>query len=587
MNLFSHVKRQLSILEVINEYTVLKKAGLYWKGCCPFHNEKTASFTVSPHKEIFYCFGCHSGGDVIAFVAKAENCTPIEAAKLLIERRQLTVPDTLIHEVSSHTSQARNRYFDLCKIVAEWAHEQIPKYHIAMDYIQKRAMSKASVDYFTIGYFPGGPQAIRSLLAYAQGHHFLPDDLIQANIIAQGKTVLYSPFEERIIFPIKDHLGRCCGFGGRIFKPHDERAKYYNSRENSYFTKGSLLFGLDKAKQAIQKTEKVFLVEGYTDCVAMVQYGYPNTVATLGTACTLEHLTTLSRYAQELYVLYDGDHAGQEAILRLTQLCWQVNMELNVICLPVQDDPASFLSKKHDLKALIDEAMDIFVFFIFTLGKDFAFKKLSEKLQLTNKIISLLEKIDDPIKRDLLIQKASKTLDIPFKSLQEALGKANRPRHQIKQKESPAPLSSQEEASLPPLEKKLFFAIMYNIQLLNRDNEEYLIEYLPQPMSTILKKLILAKNTHSSLDFTQFFDMLDSSEQHFVSKILLECANDGSDKDFEQLLLHLHKKHWKLIVHTTKLKLAQAEHSGEKEKIEKILNDFLALKNKMLNKNLV
>lgn len=593
MNLFTHVKRQVAILEVCGEYITLHKAGLYWKGTCPFHTEKTASFTVSPHKEIFYCFGCHAGGDAITFIAKIENCTALEAAKLLIERRNLSVPEALMHEVNSSSSAERNRYFDICKMVAQWAHEQLLKHHHALTYLQERSIGKDQINYFVLGYFPGGPAALKQLLAYAQKHHFLADDLIQANILMPGKVALYSPFEERILFPITDQMGRHCGFGGRVFKAHDDRPKYYNSRENSNFIKGSLLFGLDKARLALQKSDSAFLVEGYIDCIAMVQHGFANTVATLGTACTIEHLTMLSRYTKQLYVLYDGDKAGQEAIARLTHLCWQVNLELKVIRLPESEDPASFLYKGQELQPLIAQAKDIFEFFIMTSGKDFGTKTIADKLQLTQNIINLIIKIEDPLKRDILLQKAAGTLQIPFTSLQQAYTRGAQSRASY-EKSGKYPLKKAESSEknlpiadgVPALEKKLFFAILQNIQLLHRGNEEYLIEYLPKPLSTIIHKLSTAQANNPTIDFTQFFDMLESTEQQYVSKTLLEDEADG-EQDFAQLLILLQKKHWKHIVHTIKVKLAEAEDAQDHAKIESILQNFLTLKKKVLHKDLL
>jgi DNA primase len=586
MNLFTYIKRQLSILTVVNDYAKLKRAGLYWKGHCPFHNEKTASFTVSPHKEIFYCFGCHSGGDVIAFIAKAENCTPIEAAKHLIERYQLTVPESINFEASSKNADEKKHYYDVCKLVAQWCHQALLNTPSALAYVTNRGISSTSISYYCLGYFPGGTQGIRSLLTAMQKQQLLPDDLIQAHILSQGKTVLFSPFEERIIFPIKDHLGRFCGFGGRTFKPHDERAKYYNSRESNQFAKGSLLFGLDVAKHSIQKTEKVFLVEGYTDCIAMTQHGYANTVATLGTACTAQHLAVIARYAQELYVLYDGDHAGQEAILRLTELCWQVAMELKVVCLPAKEDPASFLGSGNNLEPLIAQAQDLFVFFINSLGKDFTGKSLQDKLLLTRKIIDTIHLLDDPLKRDLLLQKAAKTLDIPLEALKNELRRSKTPHRSSVHAQVPVYDPSPRNAT-PQLEKKLFFAILQNIQLLTRDNEGYIIEYIPDPFQTILKKLQVLKEQYQTLDFTQFFDKLTGDEQHFVSKTLIELEGDTSVKEFDQLLLQLQKKHWKSIVLAMKTKLALAQDSAQLETIEKTLQDFLALKKKLVHKNLI
>src|SRR5579872_61857 len=356
MNIFSFIKSRVTIWDVVNEYTTLKRAGSYWKSQCPFHHEKTASFTVSPDKEIFYCFGCHTGGDAISFIAQIENCSQLEAAHFLADRYNIDLPKNI--EVSEGNAEQKKHYFDVCHLVAQWCHLQLKKNPSATAYLTERGISAQQIDDFMIGYFPTGLSAINAFVHDLKRSNILVDDLIHATILAQGKTVLYSPFEDRIIFPIKDHLGRFCAFGGRIFKPQDTRAKYYNSRENEYFTKGSLLFGLDLAKKSIQKEGFVFLVEGYTDCITMVQHGYQNTVATLGTACTIAHLKLLSRYTPYVYLLYDSDKAGQQAILRLTQLCWQASMELKVVQLPTGQDPASFLAAGNDLAPRIQSAQD-------------------------------------------------------------------------------------------------------------------------------------------------------------------------------------------------------------------------------------
>jgi len=418
MNIFNYIKTKVNILEVVGEYTNLKRAGNYWKGHCPIHSEKTASFTVSPGREIFYCFGCHVGGDIITFISKMEGCTPIEAVNHLSEKYQIPIPEKLKNEIT-HSSESKNRYFDLCAMVAQWCHENLLKSPHVTRYLYERGFNKKSIDTFQIGYFPGGLQSIRSLTSYVGKKSMLQDDLIEAKIVAEGKKVLYSPFEDRIIFPIKDQVGRFCGFGGRIFKENDQRAKYYNSHENDYFNKGSLLFGFDIAKNRIKKTERIFLVEGYTDCIAMSQHGFENTVATLGTACSIEHLKTLSRYVQEIYVMYDGDNAGKKAIMRLTELCWQVNLELKVITLKADQDPASFLQNQGNLQKKIDAAKDIFICFIDSVGQGFRSKPLGQKLALARKIIDLIRNLQDPIKVELLMQRASETLGIPTESIKQ------------------------------------------------------------------------------------------------------------------------------------------------------------------------
>ncbi len=588
MDLFSFIKSNVSILDLIQEYATLKKAGLYWKGRCPFHHEKTASFTVSPHREIFYCFGCHAGGDVISFIAKIENCSQKEAAQHLVERYQLTPPPSVHFDVGGDTSKTfkqHEQYNAICKHVALWCQQQLHQNRNVMAYLHKRGIPEKSLKDFTIGYFPGGLMAVKQLLNHMRSHNILPHDLIEANIIAEGKSVLYSGFEERIIFPIKDHLGRFCGFGGRIFKEQDQRPKYYNSRENTYFNKGSLLFGLDQAKKTIQETEHVFLVEGYTDCIAMVDHGHPNTVATLGTACTLEHLKQLSRYAQVLYVLYDGDSAGQQAILRLTELCWQVSLDLRVIVLPAQDDPASFLIKGNSLDPLIENAKEIFHFFIGTMANEFAQKPLQEKVNLTRKCIDTICRIDDPLKQDILLHKAATAFDIPIEALKQERARQERPAYYPQEADTPPASDRTSDTDEPGqlLEKKIFCAIVNNVQLLTKDNEQYLVQYLPAPLGSILSYLKNALNAQGTLDFVHFFDNLPENQKHYVSKLLLESEEKVDEATFEQLLLQLHKKRWRHAVQEIKTKLSHAQDPQEKAKI---MQEFLLLKEKMVQKNI-
>ncbi len=586
MNIFNFIKSQISILDVVKEYTTLKPAGTYHKGTCPFHHEKTASFTVSPHKGIFYCFGCHKGGDVISFIASIENCSQLEAAQHLADRYNIDIPDTIKTESSVEHTADRNHYFELCKYMALWSHDNLKKSPSMQKYISSRGFNSSHIDYFKLGYFPGGFKSIKRFIEYMNKQHIIAKDLIEAHILIQGKTVLYSPFEERLIFPIKDHLGRFCGFGGRIFKKDDERPKYYNSRENEFFAKGSILFGLDLAKKSIQKTGIAYLVEGYTDCMAMVQHGFSNTIATLGTACTLNHLKALARYAEKLYVLYDGDNAGQQAIMRLTELCWQVNLELKVISLPAQEDPASFLMKNNDLLPYIHKAQDIFFFFIASLGVQFSTKPLNQKVQLIRKLLDTIACVDDPLKQDILLQRAAKTCDIPFESLKQELARQGRNRKaqtsEPENKTESSQMADLKDIPVPKLEKKLFCAIMQNIQLFNNTKIGYLLKYMPNPLQGILQTLKNLISKKPSSDFTHLFDLLDIAEKQYVSKLLLEYEEEIDAVTFEQLVQQLQKKQWKLIVHDIKTKLAYAKNKGDDHEVKQIVQDFIQLKQKLM-----
>jgi DNA primase len=587
MNLFSYIKSKVSIIDVVNDYTHLKRAGLYWKANCPFHHEKTASFTVSPGKEIFYCFGCHVTGDAISFISRMENCTALEAVKHLADRYHIDIPHDLMAQQDDSSTQKRDSYYELCRRVALWAHDQLKNYQPVLEYLQKRGVSQQSMNTFMLGYFPGGLRAIKSFLQSMAAQNILAADLVEANILLEGQHMMYSPFEERILFPIKDHLGRFCGFGGRVFRVDDGRPKYYNSREGAYFAKGTLLFGLDLAKRAIQENEMIFMVEGYTDCIAMVQHGYPNTVATLGTACTLDHLRQIARYAQTVYVLYDGDQAGQQAMLRLTELCWQCNLDLYTIQLPAADDPASLLASGASLAPYVAKAQDIFSFFVASLGTNFGSKPLQEKLRISERIVEILSHVDNQLKQDFLIQKAAQSLDIPFDSLKRELLRKKSMLKPAVQAGSAQEGEKSAAASVEPskLEKRIFFAIINNIQLVNGHREEFLIKYFQEPLRSLLMSIKHEKERNPGLDFQEFFDMLDIDNKQIVSRIMMEQEEQVSQETFQRLVAQFQRRHWKVMAHDIAVQLEHAKNSQDSGRVQQLVAEFLELKKRVLEQN--
>lgn len=583
MNLFSYVKGKISIVDVVHEYTQLKRAGLYWKGTCPFHHEKTASFTVSPGKEIFYCFGCHVGGDVIAFIERIENCTPVMAVNHLIDRYHIDVPDAIKLHDTEKKSGKRQDYFQLCSRVAHWAHEQLLNDKQAINYLQARSISSKSIDLYMLGLFPGGARALKSLLSAMASHSIIAKDLLTANILVEGAHGLYSPFEDRILFPIRDHLARCCGFGGRIYQDGDTRAKYYNSKENDFFQKGTLLFGLDVAKKQIQEAGAVFLVEGYTDCIAMAQNGYQNSVAALGTACTIEHLHTLARFAHKVYVVYDGDNAGQTAMLRMAQLCWQSSLDLYAIRLDVSDDPASLFAAGKSFAEYVQQAQDIFSFFVQSMGAHFATQSLQEKLRMAASVVELLSHVENSLKLDILLQKASQEMDIPIESLKKEMQyiRGGKKHEQIPLKNvENVPESVACEPS--KIEKRIFAAILNNIQLVNGQREEYLILYTLEPIRSLLLRLKQEIKIDSNLSFAQFFDRLDDASKHFISKVVAEYDENMAHEEFVQCVHQFQRIHWKRMTKDIVARLEQAKKNGQNDLAHELVQEFLELKKRVL-----
>lgn len=566
-------------MDVVNEYVTLKKSGgLYWKAPCPFHQEKTPSFTVSPDKDIFYCFGCHESGDVISFVAKIENLSQYEACQFLVEKYNITIPDTILKSNSQQSQSSKDEkdsYFQLCKLIAYWCHEQLFKHATSLNYLHSRKFNQNSIQQFMLGFLPKSHQAIDSLLHFVSKKGFLTQDLIKSGFLFESRTGLYSPFENRIIFPIRDHLGRFCGFGGRIFLPEDTRPKYYNSKENHFFQKGHILFGLDVSKRIIQEQKTAFLVEGYTDCIAMHNYGYQNSIATLGTACTIDHLKLVARYTQQLYVLYDSDNAGQQAILRLAKLCWNIDIETKVICLPSGTDPASFLMANKDLKPFVHQATDIFTFFLQSKGKDYQQKSLKDKIQATTSIIDIIKNLKDPLKQDILLLKASEILQIPLESLRKEFTTQETDNTSTKKQ-------AQQPQQHSTLEEKIISVILHNPKILNNEHETALLAGLPEPYNSLLQSIINVHAQHSD----NFIETLQASSndetRQLIHKLLFAINHENLDLAFEQMLIQFQKKHWKSIVLNIKMKLKQATQEADSEKIQNIVKAFQNLKAKLL-----
>lgn len=597
MSIFSFIKSKISIVNVIEEYVRLKPAGGYLKGSCPFHSETDASFTLSPEKEIFYCFGCHATGDSIAFIAKIENLNQIEASLYLAEKYNIEIPQDIKRSVNSSDEQKQEKqlYLEACKAIATWAHEELANSSLAREYLSKRNIDQKDINYFKIGYVPGGPRSITRLINTMKSKGILLKNLLECGFVAESSSLYYSPFEERILFPIKDHQGRICGFGGRIFRDKDERPKYYNSRESELFIKGKLLFGIDLAKKSMQQKKSAFLVEGYTDCVAMVKYGYENTVATLGTACTIEHLKLLARQIETLHVLYDGDNAGQNAILRLTELCWEVNLDLNIIELPSKEDPASFLNKGGNLEELIKKSCDIFSFFIEKTGSNFNELSLSEKMGRSKKIIDLISKIDDSLKQAILLQKTSMVTNLPFEALKSLLNKQENEAQYKNSKNELAGSSRAKDAeteedfgAIPLLEKKIFFAMINstkNASTYTIDKE--LIQYFSPQMQKLLNKFLKTYDPGKSEGLSNFFESLSENDMAWVNKHLMLLNDLESLETFEQLIFQFRKQKWRKIVQDIKNELIKAEEEGNVEAVQKLTARFLMLKQEIKHEGLL
>ena len=327
------------IEDVVGQYVALTRRGSNLFGLCPFHGEKTPSFSVAPEKGIFYCFGCHKGGGVISFIMEIENLTYGDAVRFLAKRAGLEVPDD-----GAYQSQykKKERLWALCRAAAQFYHAQLktPAGEEARAYLQKRGVSGQTVTRFGLGYSPNRWTALLDAMT-AKG--YTKEELLEAGLLSQNrdKGTLYDRFRNRLMFPIIDVRGNVIGFGGRVMD--DSTPKYLNSPETIIFNKRRNLFAMNVVKKS--KREFIILTEGYMDAIALHQYGFDCAVASLGTSLTQEHADMLSKYTDELVLTYDGDEAGQNATQRAIPMLERTGLRVRILRMRGAKDPDEFLKK--------------------------------------------------------------------------------------------------------------------------------------------------------------------------------------------------------------------------------------------------
>jgi DNA primase len=339
------LKRQADIVRVIQDYVQLKKKGANWMACCPFHKEKTPSFSVSPAKEIYYCFGCHKGGSVFNFVMEIERVPFPEAIKIVADKVGMPLPKMVDDGRFEARRQDADNIIQLNAWAMEWWQQQLQSSNegrIAREYLKDRGITDETVNTFRLGYAPDSWDA---LSIYLRNKGATQDHIDRSGLVAikeeTGRS--YDRFRGRLMFPVLDAQGRAIAFGGRTLKGED--AKYINSPETTAYVKGRNLFGLNLTRDEIRRQGFAILVEGFLDLIVPYQYGIRNVAASLGTALTPEQVKLLSRFARKVVVNYDGDRAGINAAKKAIEILLAEDLEVKVLVLPDNADPDEFIRK--------------------------------------------------------------------------------------------------------------------------------------------------------------------------------------------------------------------------------------------------
>ena len=429
-SIVEQIRSTSDIVEVIEEHVPLKKSGKNFVGLCPFHSEKTPSFSVSSEKQIYHCFGCGEGGNVFSFLMKFSNVSFPEAVTKIGKRYGITVP-TEVHGSrgkSLYSSQAdkKEKYFSVNRLAAQYFQQNLFKGcgKPAQDYLHKRNISSDSVKKFQVGY---SSKSWDFLLTHFRKKNIAIKDLEKIGlVISKGSgTGYYDRFRDRIIFPIIGLDSKIRGFGGRDISHNEKTPKYINSPESVIYNKSEILFGFNIAKESIRKKGFVVIVEGYFDLISLYQHGFENVLATCGTALTTRHAGLIKRYTNNVVLLFDSDEAGYKAAARGFEILLEYGLNVKAVDLPKNMDPDTFINRFG--LAQLSEKIDKSELFIEYLANKIVGKvdlnSLEEKLRGLSTIIPYLAKIKNSIELSEYIRKISELFQVSQQSLQDQVKK--------------------------------------------------------------------------------------------------------------------------------------------------------------------
>jgi len=581
--LIDQIRDANDIVDLITEYVPLKKRGKNYVGLCPFHAEKAPSFNVSPDKQMFYCFGCGEGGNVISFLMKHEKLGFSDAIRHLAKRANISLP-------KKSFDKQRAQQFDKLYYANQVADEYFRKNFYreapgkkARQYLNKRRFDPEIIKQFSIGY---APDDWEGLIKFAKNKDIEMEVLSQAGLVVpRGENKgYYDRFRNRIIFPIFNLSGKVVGFGGRVLNEKDE-PKYLNSPESPIYQKGKILYGLNFSKDEIRKKGSAVLVEGYVDLLSLYQAGITNVVASSGTAFTADQARLLSRYAEGVYLLFDADVAGQSATFRSVDLLFSEGVEVFVVSLPKGEDPDSFVKKfgAEEVTKKIQQAQTFIDFKRESLPKDFEELSLKEQEKVILDLAETARKITNDLRRNLFVKKVGQIFKIDEASLFKMIGKRT----------TKATFSPKKEAAISPptgqekIEMGILRILMEDNKLMKLTEGKLELDDFSTPEHKEIFQLLHPAASSApprkrpvSISSSA---LLDKTESEKTKQILSRIAamDLGTAELSIQLTDHLKtlnnlKKDRK--IKTLKDSIKKALQNGETEKADRLTKEFERLK---------
>jgi DNA primase len=524
------IRSRTNIVDIVSRYLVLKKSGKTYKGLCPFHQEKTPSFNVDSQKQLFYCFGCGQGGDVYTFIMKKENLNFAEAAEFLAQKIGYS-----IHYQSSDKGQSiRQQLYKVNEAACNFFANKLSSSsgRQARDYLKRRGLVGNVVSNFRLGY---APDSWNELTLYLQEHGFSQKEIVSSGLsIKKTSGGIYSRFRNRLIFPIADIQNRIIGFGGRVLD--DSQPKYLNSPETLIYHKSSVLYGLPQTRQEIVKNSQAILVEGYTDVIALYLAGIKNVVATLGTAFTSQHLSLISRYAEQLVFVFDGDSAGLKAAERVLDQLAHLSFgksgrassgldssnraEILVVVLPADLDPADYVTNYglEGFRGLVKKALPFADFYLKRISENYDLKNRFQYQRAVSAMLGFISLMPSAVDQEHYLKKASTILGTSVNSLLADL-RARRGGFDFNKNAPIEKLTVPPKATIEREFLKLLVRGKVPSEYLAEISEEDWLEPKFRHLFLVLRAEWLGKG---KLQLNKIIDGLPEAERNLCSKLLFE-----------------------------------------------------------------
>ena len=575
------VRQTNDIVDIISQYVRLKRSGRNYFGLCPFHNEKSPSFSVSPDKQIFHCFGCGIGGNVFTFLTKIEGINFIEAVQMLAERANIQLP-TLENSGDSAKELLKSKVYKLNEFTAEYYHKNLykPESKIAQEYIKKRKLSNETLKAFQIGFSGRFDELYKELKK--QG--FEEKEILESGLVNKNDKGQYiDRYRNRIMFPICDARGKVIAFGGRVLD--DSKPKYINSPENIVYSKGRNLFGLNVAKKGDIK--KILVVEGYMDVISLHQRGIPNVVAPLGTALTQQQGWLLRKSSEQIILSFDSDEAGLTAKLRALDILQDMGCDIRILQIDGAKDPDEYIVKFGNARFnnLIEKALSVIEFKVKVLKQRINLENTNDKIKFLNEIAKLISKVNNTIEREVYIEKIAKEYEISKEAIYAEVNKltySGRKTEKILEKAKPVILNKlQENKQISQAIKKrentvIAILLMGDINIFQIIRQNINIEDFKDETNLEIVKKLYEEFQKGNSNINSIIDNLDEKQQSRITEIM---ADDYEIDDVEKAIDDIMQSYEKQRLNERKFEILEllenTTDENNKKKLEKELNDII------------